>query len=1260
MKKKSQIELFMPINEDISGMHRPNKDVNNLDDSECEPCKSFTDDDSSDDNLRKEALGLFDLPAGAPDGAQNFRVRDSYKKEDFEASEKTGFGAPYLDGEVEHKHPINIQRRDEFNSANNDENRKKDFFSFLGFKTTGRSMNKELEKLASVLSKSGYSNISDNIMKFSSEEHDELKQKAIMQATNLITWAASHSEENSSKAEEIKDLISSEEYDKAIDSRLVDLIIKFINDAEPDFDDDELPAAKNLLAQMISGSRGAEDTANNINKIYYANNLDDETREVISDASAFATSARALIKLKDKKEKSEKKKEDKKKKDKLTKDQRAKREAEWEAERANSKIVDEWYDSKSKKYIAKNDRGELLERNDSTMQYEFIDGYPAADWKISKDDDFRLWRASKKYKVMQYKDDNGKWKNYPLGKFAKEDKMKKISSRDTLQNASGIIKVAQALSNLSPEAIEYFERNSRKRTRINSADVLNAQMKGTVTMLWKGLYEQAVTMYENYHRALDELVKSIRYTAAPGSALALPNSVRSALKAEFYWWKTSTPKIKGKFADLDRVVSGLLDGAGVTRQADSYFTLNYSTGQLPRAKQKMLAECAKWDKISDTLIECYKAIKEGGGQGGGQGKAKRGNSPVQPVKEYKGHFEEATATIVRVIDANDHVWVCGHKMLGGGCKNWAPLIDAHKKLDLDWGDDKKLYMFIDGGWNLHWSGSAWVRTVKSSHRNKRLLKTGAISIRKARLIKLAGPPKRKGRTPKSGTGKSGKGGGGGGGSVSCGVPIQPNLNKANYFKGNATNAQTKLKEYKNLGKIDGNWGACSHSAWLLFIQDLENQGLKSDKYKSRIKQYTSALRSNQVTDKVIDDALKAYQKLGGSTPGAAASTITSFDDLDAQVSGETESKLFTNDLLIKYLLGDYDKPLLTDTSKPVGKLLADYGTKLLRVPKQRKGMKQRPSIIAGLPPRLKTEFEALFGTTQEGGSVESISWDWRFLKYRAGRGTYILTRILGGKLRAEVIKSLKQEVCGINPGETGACSKEALDDLKSQKKERTNISLSAEISAADKESQDDDAKQEALNQDNMDILTKELFKDADKTNEALLALETEGSKYIATNGAIITQEEDMADMMRENREAGKIESMLPDLITTAAESFKARLYSNASMYGAVGEIVSERYNKDTHGPDSNRWRITQMARIEEAIKREHRGLDNWRSGYLFEGILKSAKGDIKEETDSSWFFGVGADTRQEILQSYMQQASDPTNKLDPESIGRRQFRRGEV
>ena len=179
----------------------------------------------------------------------------------------------------------------------------------------------------------------------------------------------------------------------------------------------------------------------------------------------------------------------------------------------------------------------------------------------------------------------------------------------------------------------------------------------------------------------------------------------------------------------------------------------------------------------------------------------------------------------------------------------------------------------------------------------------------------------------------------------------------------------------------------------------------------------------------------------------------------------------------------------------------------------------------------------------------------------------------------------------------------------------------------------------------MGKLARQLFQDADKTNEALLALETEGSKYIATNGAIITQEEDMADMMRENREAGKIESMLPDLITTAAESFKERLYSNASMYRAVGEIVSERYNKDTHGPDSNRWRITQMARIEEAIKREHRGLDNWRAGYLFEGILKSAKGDIKEETDSSWFFGVGADTRQDILRDYMQQASNPENKM---------------
>ena len=55
MKKKSQIELFMPINEDIAGQHRTNKDVNNADDPEGTLGKSFTDDDFSEDNLKKEA-----------------------------------------------------------------------------------------------------------------------------------------------------------------------------------------------------------------------------------------------------------------------------------------------------------------------------------------------------------------------------------------------------------------------------------------------------------------------------------------------------------------------------------------------------------------------------------------------------------------------------------------------------------------------------------------------------------------------------------------------------------------------------------------------------------------------------------------------------------------------------------------------------------------------------------------------------------------------------------------------------------------------------------------------------------------------------------------------------------------------------------------------------------------------------------------------------------------------------------------------------
>jgi hypothetical protein len=1240
MKKKSQIELLMPINEDIAGQHRTNKDVNNADDSEGTPGKSFTDDDFSEDDLKKEALGLFDIPAGAPDGAQNFRGRDSYKEEDFETSNKTGFGGESVIDIDEDEHPINIQRRDEFNSANNDENRKKDFFSFLGFKSTGRSMNKELEKLASVLSKSGYSDISDKITKFSSEEYDELMGKTLIQATNLTTWAASHSGENSGSAEEIKNHVEAEEYDKAIGSKLIDLLIKFINDAEPDFDDDELPAAKSLLRQMLSGSRSAEDTADKINKIYYANNLDSETREVISDASLFSASVRRLIKLekvrlKDKEDLGKKKQEIS-----LKKDKKELREAQWEAERVNSKIIDEWYDSKSGKYIAKNDRGEFLERNDATMEYEFVDGYPGAGWKIRKDDDFRLWRASKKYKVMQYKED-GEWKTYPLGKFAKEDKMKEITKRAISSRDNEIIKVADVWDKLKAWAKGAFSGQSAPPG--NDYDGITDLPSLNRALISKKA--EAEKLNESFKEALRNGLSTVKVDWNDGRP--------------FRWKKLDSKIINHIVSRKDlasesgafslSTMSGFISGSAQLAMGSSEDKWTFKGekdlrgGSFDAVNALLPQKETLQRQVGELLWRIEKAGQTGSQTGGGTGSqtgggtgAKRGAAPAQPVKTYKPSLGQDYAGIIRIIDKEDHVWICSHKSTGQGCKQWAPLDASQKDSDVGWDvEHKVMRLEINGVWSLRWSGKNWVREIVKSSlspRKSRLVKTGTISVRSARLSKLAMRPAR-GKKKK----RKGGGGGSGGGSGTCGVPIQSGLNEAHFLQGNAAEAQGAIKPYKDLGKVDGNWGACSHSAWLLFLNDLEALGLKS-KYKKLIPAYISTKRSSTATKASVQDAVKLWRKIGGSTPSAAAS-IGSFEDMQAQMGKEEEGKVFTDDLLKKYLFGEYDKKHLVSQSNVHDRLI-EYGTAILKKPRRA----SRKSIISTLPPRILNEFKALFGTADEDAQPSELGWDWTFLKYRAGRGTYILSDILSGENRALVIASLKQEICKIEPSDTtSSCEPRRIESLKGDPAPRTNIRLDAEISAAKVESETADSKAQAVSQENMGKLSLALFRDEAKMNEALIALETEDAQYIASNGALVTQKEDMADMMRENREAGKIESMLRTLTESAAERFKAKLYSDATMYSDVVKIFN---TKKGDALDANQWRIRQLALIEEAIVRAHRGLLNWRAGYLFEIILKDAKGTLKE-TDSSLFFGIGADTRQDILKEYMQQASNPANKMPP-------------
>jgi hypothetical protein len=80
-------------------------------------------------SLHKEALGLFDVPAGASPGMVAFRGRDSYQidGEDSEASHRGGFGGPSIIDVEEDKPPNNIDRKKKEKPDHEEWN----FFDFL-------------------------------------------------------------------------------------------------------------------------------------------------------------------------------------------------------------------------------------------------------------------------------------------------------------------------------------------------------------------------------------------------------------------------------------------------------------------------------------------------------------------------------------------------------------------------------------------------------------------------------------------------------------------------------------------------------------------------------------------------------------------------------------------------------------------------------------------------------------------------------------------------------------------------------------------------------------------------------------------------------------------------------------------------------------------------------------------------------------------------------------------------------------------------
>ena len=437
-------ELLTPSKDSPSGQHMVNNEVSNADDDFFDPSKSFTIDNEEELNkIKKEALGLMDIPAGSPDGAQNHRPRDSYSEGDFEASFRSGFGGESVIDVLDDKHPINNQVINKEDSANINENKEESFFSLIGFKSSGYIMSNELKKLAYFLDKSGYSEYSSEIEKIAffpavgaaayaagtSAATGYLASlntliygaAAGLGATTAVGTMAYADWENDNK-----DLLS--RIGANGDDNVVQIFEKFKTYLkEWDFvwgfgewpkGDDE--GGERLAAKFQSKFNSSQKiTESELEG--WANSIRGEQIFSFDDEMFFVNSFNAIVDLKKMAEADDKLRLQNKKPssnytmytdDELTqkRDEKLleKRRKEWE-DRSGTKIVKTWVDDASGKVLGTNDRGETVEWDDYDKKYVYVDGYPLANWKYDKDDKFRQWRASKRYQVIQYKDNLGKW-----------------------------------------------------------------------------------------------------------------------------------------------------------------------------------------------------------------------------------------------------------------------------------------------------------------------------------------------------------------------------------------------------------------------------------------------------------------------------------------------------------------------------------------------------------------------------------------------------------------------------------------------------------------------------------------------------------------------------------------------------------------------------------------------------------------------------------------------------------------------------------
>lgn len=1324
MKKKSQIELFIPINEDISGMHRPNNDVNNLDDAECDPRKSFTDDDSLDDNLKKEALGLFDLPAGAPDGAQNFRGRDSYNEEDFEVSDITGFGGKSLVDINEDKHPANIQRRHEFNSANNDENRKKDFFSFLGFKSTGKSMNKELEKLTSVLSKSGYSDVSAKINKSlniktaddkdpeeaeSNPEYEKARRKTLTIATDIVTWGASHSTGNTEEAEKIKKSVKDEDYDSAIGDDLQTLVVDYIDDAEPDFDGDEVGSVKGIIKELLEGDRTVTSATEAINDIYYWNNLDDETIKLIKLIGKFGSSVRRLKELK---KDIEKEKENKSSKEKDERDEelrKNKNRKEMLDTINNSKIIKAWFDDTCGKYIARTSSGHLLEKDDIRDTFTFVDGYPCANWEIEMGDDGDLWRASQKYGNIQFKDKSGEWIDYPTKKVAKDSRIENIKKKSISSRFNDLKKLASTFSpnfegfisdqELKRNAENYFRRQLNKgATLFESAPINHPVMKAKnkdsknmrhVNSLWKKYSGRLGSIVSGYYADLDKTIDSVKIdegTFNIGTTTPLKENTKIHLKNRMSLFSTDEQIILDDGFWFGEVKASLdsakQDYAGSFNKTDMAYEKRYLSNLSDYIRQ--------WQNLGNSMLMCYYVLHEhsqGGGTIGGTS-----SSGSESGSKYKGYTRLGRSVggrkiytdpenVHRLRGPDGKYYVCGISSYVGGDigTDWASCLeygqgetDRHDGGEKGWiapldeSQVKERLRFYKGSllmsgisinkylkgnevtprkrkiWRYEWdfTNAEWIDLEDkriptkykkaSSLRDSRLLKLGAFSIRdhrlKSMILKTAEDDglddideneevvhKKVVNT--------------------CRIKLYPNIKsyKNNFMIGNATKSQNDLLGYKSFGKADGDWGSCTHSAWLYFLDDLQNVADGNDDYREPIRKYVNRLKAKRVSGNDVTQAIKAYRLLGGGKSGSAASARQKdFDAIRKEITRKKDSKIFTDDILKKYVFSGYPKRLLQ--SGTVADKLKAYGTRILKIDRNLGNADTSPptSEFAGLSDPIKREFKKLFGTDTENGTVNTIGKDWTFLRYKMN-GPYILAQLLSEPYRSKIIESIKQEVCNIEPGQDGSCSKLLLDDIRSKNILPTGVSIDEAMNASRARAMRKGQIAEADFARIVEKISGIMMQKRDKFYSAIAKLQDTGFTYMAPSGAVVAQTGNMADMVEENDNAGKIESKKRLLAAKAAKTLEKAILSDDGLRDKIIAWMKL----------PNPFKATQN--LERSLTEHHLGQPDWRAGYFMDTLLSPEFGrHLLKETDA--FLGMGGDSVKQIRQEWNDQVRVTRNQ----------------